>query len=109
MKKVEEKEVYIKDEDVVIVGNIFTYEVSVFVYYDNYVCLVNTTLYESPIFIEKTIRSFFINPHTEIRCELYEAPLEFLLKENYESQTDFNQRKDREHARKAARSRTKKL
>ena len=61
MKKVEEKEVYIKDEDVVIVGNIFTYEVSVFVYYDNYVCLVNTTLYESPIFIEKTIRSFFIN------------------------------------------------
>lgn len=109
MKSYKDKEVYIKEDEVVFVGDTFIYEVSVFNYYKNYFSLVNSALYESPIFIEKTIRSFFVNKYTEICCELYQAPLEYLIENGYEPQTEENQRRAKQVTRKTTCTRTKKL
>lgn len=103
------KLIYIKDDEVVYAGNSFIYEVSVYNYFKNYFSLVKTTLYESKIPIKHTIRSFFINKYTEICCDLYQAPLEYLIDNNYESQANFNKRKTKHNASKTTSSRTKKL
>ena len=105
----EEREVYIKDDEVVYEGNTFIYEVSVYSYFKNYFSLMNTTLYESPVFIKNVTRSFFVNKYTEICCELYQAPLEYLIKNNYESQTKIIERKIKQDARRTTGSRVKKL
>lgn len=105
----EKREVYIKDDEVVYEGNTFIYEVSVYSYFKNYFSLMNTALYESPVLIRNVTRSFFINKYTEICCELYQAPLEYLIENNYESQTEINKRELNKTSRRTARSRTKKL
>ena len=109
MKSYKDKEIYIKDREAVYVGDSFIYEVNVYNYYKNYFSLVNTTLYESSIPIRNIIRSFFINKYTEICCELYQAPLEYLKENEYESQTTIDQRKHEQATRKTTRSRIKKL
>jgi tRNA A22 N-methylase len=109
MKSYKDKEVYVKEDEVIFVGDTFIYEVSVFNYYKNYFSLVNSALYESPVFIEKTIRSFFVNKYTEICCELYQAPLEYLIENGYEPQTEINKRELKKTSRKTTRTRVKKL
>ena len=104
-----EREAYIKNDEVVYVGNSFIYEVSIYSYFKNYYSLINSTSYESPVVIRNIVRSFFINKYTEICCELYQAPLEYLIENNYESQTKIIERKIKQDARRTTRSRTKKL
>lgn len=109
MKSYKEQEAYIKDDEVVFVGNTFIYEVCVYNYFKNYFSLVNSALYESKVFIEKTVRSIFINKYTEICCELYQAPKEHLEEHGYKPQTKENQRRVKQATRKTTRTRTKKL
>lgn len=109
MKYYKDQEVCIKGDEVVFVGNSFIYEVSVFTYYENYFSLVNSTLYESPIFINNIIRSFFINKYTEICCDLYQAPLSYLIENGYEQKTTINKRELKQVTRKTTRTRVKKL
>lgn len=109
MKSYSDDEIYIKDDEAVLIGKSFIYEVNVYSYYKNYFSLINTALYESLIPIKKITRSFFINKYTEICCELYQAPLEYLEENGYESQTKINQRKIKRTVNKTTRSRTRKL
>lgn len=61
----------------------FVYEVCVYCYYKNYYSIVNRAYYSSDVEITNYVRSFFRDPHTEIRCELYSAPLPWLLDNGY--------------------------
>ena len=103
----DEREAYIKNDEVVYVGNSFIYEVSIYSYFKNYYSLINSTSYESPVVIRNIVRSFFINKHTEMCCELYQATLEYLLENGYEPQTDTNQRRLKQPSRKTTRTRVK--
>lgn len=105
----EKRDAYVKGDEVVFVGNTFIYEVCVYNYFKNYFSLVNSAFYESPVFIEKTVRSIFVNQYTEIYCELYQAPKEHLEEYGYEPQTEENQRRAKQVTRKTTRTRTKKL
>lgn len=84
-KKIVETEIYTKNGLTVIAdkSNLFVYEVSVYCRYKNYFSLVNKKYYSSPNEIPGTISSFYKNPHTEICCELFSAPLEWLLENDY--------------------------
>lgn len=70
--------VYQKGSEIAYVGDTFIYESSVFLYYKNYAFLTNSSTYESkePIPISETT---FISKNVEIRNEIYQAPLNWLL------------------------------
>lgn len=84
--KVEETEVYIKNGLTVIADktNLFVYEVSVYCRYKNYFSLINKKYYSAPNEIPGTVSSFYKNPHTEICCELFSAPLQWLIDNQYQ-------------------------
>lgn len=77
--------IYVKKDSYVLVNtNLdFIYQVYVFCYMKNYFSILNTEFYKSRKEIPKVVNSFFVNPHTEIRAELYSAPLSWLLDNNY--------------------------
>jgi len=92
---VEERNVYIKNNLAIFEdkSNLFVYEVSVYCRYKNYFSLVNKKYYSSPKEIPGTIGSFYKNPHTEICCEIFSAPLEWLIDNEYVKYTKPDKKK----------------
>lgn len=84
-KVTEERATYIKNGIVVLEdkAGLFVYEVSVYCRYKNYFSLINKKYYSAHIEIPGTIGSFYKNPHTEICCELFSAPLQWLIDNQY--------------------------
>lgn len=78
--------VYVKGKHALLVSKRFVYEVTVCCYYENYYFIASTTMFESDIFIEKLVESYFINKHVEISSELYSAPKDFIDEEGYEQE-----------------------
>lgn len=80
-----EIDVYKKDKLIVIgtKSKTFVYEVTVNIYYPNYYSIGNTKHFSSKTYIPNYVESFFKNPHTEICCELYSAPLDWLLDNDF--------------------------
>lgn len=76
------EQLYVKDSYSALVSDKFLYEVSIFTYYKNYVFLTKSAMYES----DKPIRvaeSTFVSKHAEIRCELYSAPIDWLIENDF--------------------------
>jgi len=71
--------VYIKNKRTVFIEDTFIYEVTICAYFPNYFSVVNTTYFSCKHEIPFIVESFWKNPHTEICCELYAAPLNWLL------------------------------
>jgi len=61
----------------------FVYEVCVFYHGKNYFALIDIAFYKSRIEISKVLNSFFIDSYTEIRADLYSAPLSWLIDNHY--------------------------
>ena len=74
--------VYVKDEERIYVGDTFKYEVLIYCHFENISSIVNSTIYESKIPLDY-IPSFFINRNIEITCWFIEAPLDYLINNNY--------------------------
>ena len=80
-----ENNIYVNKHDSAFVNTNkqFVYEVCVYCHYKNYYSIMNRVYYQSNVEISKYVRSFFINPHAEISCTLYSAPLPWLLDKGY--------------------------
>ena len=77
------EEVYVKGNSSLLISDRFVYEVTVHCYFENYYCIVNTVMFESDVLIEKMVESYFLNKHTQISCELFSAPEEYIKEEEY--------------------------
>ena len=75
--------IYVKEDKSITVSDRFTYEVTVCCYYSNYYCITDTTIFESDINLEKMVESYFLNKHIQISCELFSAPMEYIIEEGY--------------------------
>ena len=75
--------IYVKEDNSLLVSDRFTYEVTVNCYYENYYCIVNTTMFESDVLVEKMVESYFLNKHVQISCELFSAPINYIKEEGY--------------------------
>lgn len=76
-------DIYYKGSESAVVGDKFIYESSVYTYFKNYVFLTNSAIYESDVPI-KIVESTFVSKHVEIRCELKQAPLDWLIENGFE-------------------------
>lgn len=74
-------DIYIKENQAVLLDNCgrFIYEVFVFVKYKNIFSTVNHRYFSSETEIKNIISSYQYNEFIEIYCELYSAPLKWLL------------------------------
>ena len=81
----EDYDVYKKDKQIILPSKTkeFVYVVTVEIHYPNYYSVANTRYYSSLKEIPNIVPSFFKNLHTEICCELYSAPLEWLLDNDF--------------------------
>lgn len=77
------EEIYVKRDSSLLISNKFVYEVTVSCHYENYFCIVNTTMFESETIIEKIVESYFISKHIQVSCELFSAPIEYIKDEGY--------------------------
>jgi hypothetical protein len=79
------KEVYIKDNKIVLVDSEcrFIYEVLVYVWYDNIFSLANSKIFTSVIEIPNIIESYFIDKHIEFFTFLYAAPKKWLVDNDF--------------------------
>lgn len=84
-KDLEEKVIYIKDNQTVLVDsdNLFTYESCTYLYHKNYFSICNSKYFSSPKEIEGVVSSFWKNSHMEICSELFSAPEQWLIENNY--------------------------
>lgn len=78
-------EIYVKNKQAIAVDltNLFVYEVSVYARNKNYFSLIKKHYYSAPYEIPGTVSSFYKNPYTEICCDLYAAPLQWLLDNDF--------------------------
>lgn len=76
-----ESELYIKNGEIILVdiGGSFVYETSVYLYYKNYFSLSNKKYFSSPKPIDGVVGSFFKTKNIEICSELYAAPKQWLI------------------------------
>lgn len=76
---------YIKDKQAVKVDscNRFIYEVMVFVYYENIFSMAQHKYFSSETYIENIIESYYKSPNIEICCELYSAPKDWLIDNDF--------------------------
>ena len=84
MKKLSEDIIYYKKDtkETALVRHIFIYEVCINLYYKNYFSQIKNEIYSSPKPIN-FVPNVFINKHTQITCELYAAPLDWLVDNNF--------------------------
>ncbi len=75
--------VYVKEDSSLLESDKYVYEVTICCYYENYYCIANTTMFESSILVEKMVESYFLNKHVQISCELFSAPMEYIIEEGY--------------------------
>jgi hypothetical protein len=73
---------YCKDKQGVEEGQEFIYEVLVYVKYDNFLSLADRKYFRStrPL---KVVSNFKYSKYIEVECELFSAPLKYLLDNNY--------------------------
>lgn len=77
--------IYVKGEEAVLVneGKLFIYEVAVYCHYKNYFGLINKVQYSSTKEIANIVSHFKRDSHTEICCDLFSAPLNWLLENDF--------------------------
>ena len=84
-KNIEENVTYVKDDQVVLVdsSNLFVYESCTYLHHKNYFSLCNKKYFSSPKQIEGVVSSFWKNSHTQICSELFSAPEQWLIENNF--------------------------
>jgi len=75
--------VYIKGKLTALISHTFIYEVSICARFKGYYSIANTTHFSSVNEIANIVESFYKNPYTEITCELYSAPLSWLIENGF--------------------------
>jgi hypothetical protein len=77
--------VYTKNGEFVLVNkeNLFVYESSVYLHHKNYFSLCNQTYFISSTFIEGIVSSFRRTKHIQICSELFSAPEQWLIDNEY--------------------------
>lgn len=75
--------VYIKDKQTSLVSYTFIYEVSVCARFKGYYSIANTAYYSTKKELLNIVESFYKNSHIEITCELYSAPLKWLIENGF--------------------------
>lgn len=77
--------IYTKDKEFVLVdkSNLFIYETSVYLFHKDYYSLCNQAYNSSPKFIEGVVSSFWKNKHIQICSELFAAPEQWLIDNEY--------------------------
>ena len=74
-----ERTLYVKDKQTVLVDTSFIYETCVYLYHKGYFSLINSKFYSSPKEINGVVESFFIKKNVEICSELFAAPEQWLI------------------------------
>lgn len=75
--------VYLKNKQVLLISNTFIYEVSICARFKGYYSISNTVYFSYVKEIPNIVESFYKNRYTEITCELYSAPLGWLIDSGY--------------------------
>lgn len=81
--KEKNSQLYYKDKKGVLISNQFIYEVLVYIYFDNFMSLAESKLFYSSIEIKNVVHLTKISNNIQIECELYAAPKQWLLDNNY--------------------------
>lgn len=78
-------DIFVKRKSAVKINdnNQFIYEVSIHCSFKNYFCVANSEMYVSDIEIKNIVKRFKIDNNITIVCELYSAPLWWLIEEGY--------------------------
>jgi hypothetical protein len=97
-------DLYIKDNKTVKLDscNRFIYEVTVNACYNDIFSMIDHRYFSSNEEILNVIDSFYITPNMEICCELYSAPLNWLVENDYTLYIETEKKK-----RKSGRQKTK--
>lgn len=74
---------YLDNHVLVDNDNLFVYEVSVFVKFKNYFSMVKNTYYSSSKEIKNIVYCYNKTPNVQIITELFSAPKDWLLENNY--------------------------
>lgn len=76
---------YIKDKEAIRPDNCnrFIYEVMVFVWHSGIYSMVNHKYFHSDKEILGVVKSYFVTSEIEIYCELYSAPKQWLIENDY--------------------------
>lgn len=82
---VKTSKVYIKNGHSVLVSsnNLFVYETSVYAYHKRYCSLCNSGYFSSSQEIQGVVDSFFKTPHIQLCTELFSAPEQWLIDNEY--------------------------
>ena len=70
---------YVRDKEFVFTDTSFIYETCVYLYHPGYFSLISSKYYSSSKEIKGVVESFFIKKNIEICSELYAAPEQWLI------------------------------
>lgn len=77
------EKIYVKDDESILVGNSFIYDVSLYIYHKNYFSLAEKKYFQSDKEIKNIVKSHRINQVYEMCCELAYAPEYWLIKKGF--------------------------